>query len=134
MDDTTPGPRDIWRMMLEASDELADELGLGDAPFNRRSLPMIDRWVSDHDAALDEDDVTRLGLFLARLLVEQHEGGLTRIVEPGHPLEGEWAMSGFGRGLARDYHVPFMVSALRIGEDRSLTAVEWYEQLLAEGR
>lgn len=134
MAEPTPSPREVWRMMLEAASDLADELDLGETPYTPRALPVIDQWVSEHEGPLDEDDVTRLGLFLARLLVEQYEGGLTRIDEPGHPLEGEWAVSGFTRGLAADYHVPFMVSAARIAEDRSLTAAAWYEQLLAEGR
>jgi hypothetical protein len=50
-----------------------------------------------------------------------------------HPLDGEWAVTGFERGLAADYHVPFLVSAARVGVDQSLSAADWYAQLLGEG-
>ena len=72
-------------------------------------------------------------MMLARILVETHDGGLVRIEVPGHALEGEWAVTGFRRGLAVDYCVPFVVSAGRIGVDRAITAKQWYEQLLDEG-
>ena len=129
-------------LMLEGRDELAPDLAdLADSeiarlPFSVRALPVLDRWIGGHDGAdgaIDPDDLGRLGMFLARLLVELHDGGLTQIDVPGHPLESEWAVSGFRRGLAEDYCVPFVVSAARIGVDRSITAKAWYEQLRAEG-
>jgi hypothetical protein len=126
-------PEELWEAMLEASEDLAEELSLGEPPWLRPALEAVDRWVAAHDAALEEDDLGRLGLFLARFLVEAHGGGLAIITEAGHPLDGEWSVSGFRRGLAADYHVPFFVSAVRIGADRSLDAQRWYEQLLAEG-
>jgi hypothetical protein len=43
-------------------------------------------------------------------------------------------VSGFERGLDPDFHVPVFVAAYRIGVDRSLTAVDWYAQILVEGR
>src|SRR5205823_2946552 len=83
---------------------------------------------------LSEEDAVRLGLYLARLLIETHNGGLVRIQKRGHALDGEWAVTGFSRKLANDYHVPFLVSAVRIGVDRSLTARAWYQEVLREGR
>jgi hypothetical protein len=130
----TAASDEMWDAMIEGSDELADELDLGDQAFSPRSLAAVDRWVVEHKAALDEEEASRLGLFLARLLVETHDGGLVRIQKKGHALDGEWAVTGFSRRLANDYHVPFMVSAARIGIDRSLTAKRWYEDLLREGR
>ena len=124
----------LWDLMLEGSDDLASELDLPSPHFTPRALGAIDDWVAEHDGALDEDDLSRLTLFLARVLIETHGGGLTQIQQNGHPLDGEWAASGFNRGLAPDYHVPFAVSAARIGGDGSLSAVEWYQKLLDEGR
>lgn len=123
-----------WDLMIEASDELAEELGLGDRPFHPRSLGAIDRWVAAQEGPLDQEDVSRLGMLLARILVEAHNGGLVLIHQKGHPLEGERAVTGFGRGLANDYHVPFLISAARIGVDRTLTARQWYEMILREGK
>ena len=125
---------DLWDSMIHASNELAEELGLDDEAFTPDSLPAIDRWVAEHKEPLDAEDAPRLGLFLARLMCAEHSGGLVRIQKKGHPLDGEWAVTGFSRGLANDYHVPFMISAARIGIDRSLTAVEWYAEVLREGR
>mgnify|MGYP000323015121 CR=1 FL=1 len=83
--------------------------------------------------ALAVVELARLGLFLGRVLLDTHGGGLTVIDAPGHPLDGEWAATGFTRGLGEDFHVPFIVSAARIGGQRSLSATTWYEQLLREG-
>jgi hypothetical protein len=124
----------MWDLMIEASDDLAGEIGLGVESFSPRALGAIDRWVGEHDGPLDEEDCSRLGLLLARILVETHGGGLLLIRHKGHPLDGERAVAGFARGLANDYHVPFLISAARIGVDRSLTAREWYEQIRREGR
>ena len=140
---------EVWHAMIVASDDLAAELGLDDAPFSPRSLAAVDRWVGEHDGPLDDEDVARLGMFLARLLVETHRGGLVVIQQKDHPLDGERAVTGFARGLANDYHVPFMISAARIagvpegpagssaqthaGAPRSLTAREWYDQIRREG-
>jgi hypothetical protein len=132
-EDGPRNPEEMWDAMVEASEDLGDELGLA-PPFRRAALDALDRWVSAHDAALGDDELARLGLFLARFVVDAHDGGLARIEAEGHPLVGEWAATGFRRGLAPDYHVPFMISAVRIGADRTLTARRWYEQLLAEGR
>ena len=123
----------MWELMLEGSDELAEEVGLPERP-SPRALERLDRWIGEHDGALDADEVAQLGMYLARLLVELHDGGLMRIEVKGHALEGEWAVTGFRRGLAEDYVVPFVVSAARIGVDRSLSARQWYQQLCAEGR
>jgi hypothetical protein len=90
--------------------------------------------LAEHSDPLDEDDAARLGMLLGRVLIETHGGGLTQIAAPDHPLDGEWAVSGFQRGLAADYHVPFVVSAVRIGIDRSLAARDWYAQTVKEGR
>lgn len=122
----------MWDLLVEGSDELAEELGI--ARFSPQALPEIDRWIDDASAPLGEEDLTRLGLLLGRLLIETHGGGLVQIRKKGHPLDGEWAVTGFARGLGNDYHVPFMISAARIGVDRSLTARAWYRQLLDEGR
>lgn len=129
-------PDRMWDLLIEGSDEMADELGLEEPTpaFAPGSLGVIDGWIRDHDGALDEDEVTRLGLYLARVLVETHGGGLAVIHQKDHPLDGEWAITGFARSLANDYHVPFLVSAVRVGVDRSLTAKEWYQRLLQEGR
>jgi hypothetical protein len=130
-------PEQMWKLMQHGSDELADELGLEAPPAiftPERALGAVDSWLAEHAEPLDEDEAARLGLLLARVLVEAHGGGLTRIVADGHPLEGEWAVSGFSSGLAADYHVPFVVSAVRIGIDRSLTAKAWYRATLKEGR
>jgi hypothetical protein len=127
----------IWDLIMQGSDELADEMGLEapPSPFSpERALGAVDGWLAHHREALDEEDAGRLGMLLARVLIENHGGGVVRIAERGHPLEGEWAVSGFTRGLDGDYHVPFVVSAVRIGIDRSLTAAEWYRQVIAEGR
>jgi hypothetical protein len=130
-------PERMWDLMMHGSDELAFELGLEAPPavFSPdRALSAIDTWLATSTETLDEEDTARLGLFLARVLVEAHGGGLCRISQKGHPLDGEWAVSGFTRGLGADYFVPFVVSAARIGMDRSLTAREWYAQMLSEGR
>jgi hypothetical protein len=123
---------DAWDLMIDGSDELADELAV--EAFTPGALAAVDRWVGAHDAALDEEELARLGFMLARILVETHGGGLSEIARPGHPLDGELAVTGFERGLARDYCVPFIISAARIGLDRSLTARAWYEQVVGEGR
>jgi hypothetical protein len=125
---------EMWDAMALASNELAEELGLGQEPFTPRSLSAIDRWVAQHKGPLDEKAGLRLGFFLARLLCAEHNGGLSRIRKKGHPLDGEWTVTGFSRGLANDYHVPFMVSAGRIGIDKALTARKWYEEVLREGQ
>jgi hypothetical protein len=127
----------MWQFVVAASDELADELGLEAPPAvftPKRILPAIDTWLEGVEGPLDDEDAARLAALLGRLLVETHGGGLTQIAEEGHPLEGEWAMTDFARGLDPEYHVPFVVSAWRIGVDRSLTAADWYAQLLREGR
>jgi len=129
---TTDADR-LWRQMLDASEELGDELDL-EGRFTPRALAAVDGWVSAHEGRLDERDATRLALLLARVLVETHGGGFERIVMRGHPLDGEWTVSGFTQGLAADYHVPFVVSAARIAIDRELTALAWYSQVLDEGR
>ena len=129
---TTDADR-LWRQMLEASDELADELDL-EGKFTPRALAAVDGWVSAYEGRLDERDATRLAFLLARVLVETHGGGFERIAIKGHPLDGEWTVTGFTGGLALDYHVPFVVSAARIAIDRELTALSWYSQLLDEGR
>lgn len=125
---------EMWDRMIEASDEFAEELGLGRHPFGPRSLDAVDRWLAAHKGPLAEEDAARLGLFLARVLIETHRGGLVQIRQKDHPLDGEWAVTGFARGLANDYHVPCLVSAARIGIDRSLGARAWYRQILDEGR
>jgi len=122
---------------MQGSNELADELGLEAPPAvftPERALGAVDAWLATHAAPLEDDDAARLGMLLGRVLVETHGGGLTQIAAPGHPLDGEWAITGFQRGLAPDYHVPFVVSAVRIGLDRSLTARDWYAQTVKEGR
>jgi hypothetical protein len=122
----------MWDQLVAGSDELAEELGLPD--LARRSiLDGIDDWVGE-GAQLEAGDVARIGFLIARLLVEEHGGGLTRIASPGHPLDGEWAITGFNKRLRPDYHVPFLVSAARIALDRSLTAKDWYRQVLEEGQ
>ena len=121
--------------MVAGSDELADELGLESPPdvfTPARATAAVDAWL-ERAGPLDEEDATRLGLFLARVLLEAHGGGLAQIREPGHPLDGEWTVTAFERKLARDYHVPFFVSAYRVGVDRSLSAAAWYSQLAIEG-
>jgi hypothetical protein len=133
MSETAEG---LWEMMMSGSDELADELGLEEPPAvftPERALDAVDGWLGARAEPLDEDDTVRLGMLLARVLVETHGGGIFRIAEPGHPLDGEWAVSGFSRGLDGDYCVPFVVSAVRIGMDRALGAREWYAQTLKEG-
>ncbi len=120
-------------MMAGASAELAGELGLpGPELEPTRTLAAVDAWVAS-DGPLDKDDAARLGFLLARLLIEAHGGGMTVIRAPGHGLDGEWAITGFQRGLAADYHVPFVISAARIGIDRSLSAAKWYAECLREG-
>ena len=129
-------PEQMWQLMLRGSDELADELGLEAPPAiftPERVLGAVDAWLAAEGAPLGEDDTARLGMLLARLLVEAHGGGLMRIAERGHPLDGEWAVSGFARGLAADYVVPFVISAVRVGIDRELTARDWYARTLREG-
>ncbi len=121
--------------MIAGSDELAEELGLEAPPpifAPERAAQASDAWL-ERAGPLDEDDAAKLGFFLARVLVEAHGGGLAQIRESGHALDGEWTVTGFERGLARDYHVPFFVSAWRIGVDRSLDAAAWYAQLANEG-
>lgn len=128
---------EMWQLVLAGSDELADELGLEEPPAvftPKRVLPAVDAWLAGLGEPLDDEDATRLAALLGRLLAETHGGGLTQIAAEGHPLEGEWAMTDFSRGLDPEYHVPFVVSAWRIGVDRSLTAADWYAQLLREGR
>jgi hypothetical protein len=128
-------PEKMWSLMMAGSEELADELGLEAPPevFQPdRATRAIDLWLAEREP-LDEEEAAQLGFFLARVLVETHGGGLALIREPGHALDGEWAVTGFERGLGHDYHVPFLVSAARIGVDRSLTAAEWYAQLKREG-
>lgn len=131
-----PAPTDaaaMWDLMMEGSEELAEELDVKGAP-GPRSLEALDRWVGAHDGALDEDELGRLGMFLCRVLLEAHDGGLMRVEVPGHALDGEWVATGFRRGLAHDYVVPFVISAARIGVDRTLSARTWYEQLRREGK
>ncbi len=126
----------MWEIMAHGSDELAAELGLEAPPavFTPvRALGAVDAWLAAQPEPLDEDDTARLGMLLARVLLETHGGGLLVINEPGHPLKDEWAVSGFQHGLDADYHVPFVVSAVRIGIDRTLTATDWYRQTLKEG-
>jgi hypothetical protein len=133
----TETPEHMWELMVRGSDELADELGLEAPPAvfaPERALGAADSWVTAQEQPLDEEDTARLGFLLARVLVEAHGGGLTRVVAPGHALDGEWAVSGFTKGLAGDYFVPFVVSAVRIGMDRSLSARDWYAQTVREGR
>ncbi len=125
---------EMWDELIAGSDALADELDLGDEAFTPRSLAAVDDWIAAQEGPLAEDDTVRLGLYLARVLVETHHGGLVRIQKKGHPLDGEWAITGFARKLANDYHVPFLVSAARIGVDRSLTARAWYDEVRREGR
>lgn len=125
---------EMWEAMVDESDDLADELSLARDAFSPRSLAAIDRWIAEQGQPLIEQEAARLGFYLARLLIETHRGGLTRIRRKGHPLDGEWAVSGFAKKLANDYHVPFMVSAVRIGIDHSLTARGWYDEVVREGR
>jgi hypothetical protein len=130
-------PDRAWELMIEASDGLADELGLEAPPAvfaPARATAAVDVWLRERGAPLDEDDAARLGFFLARVLVETHGGGLVQIRSQGHALDGEWAVSGFERGLDRDYHVPFVVAAVRIGIDRSLSAADWYTAVTREGK
>ena len=129
-------PDRAWQLLVDGSDALADELGLEAPPpvfTPTRGLEAVDAWLAAHDGPLDEEDTARLGFFLARVLIETHGGGLTEIHQPGHPLDGEWAVTGFERGLPPDYHAPFLVAAARIGLDRELGAAAWYQKLLAEG-
>lgn len=121
---------ELWELVQQGSDELA--LALGVERFDPRALAVVDGWLAEREIPLDEEEIARLGLFLARLLLDTHGGGLTRIEAAGHPLDGEWAATGFTRGLSSDYHVPFVVSAARIGRQRALKAVDWYDQLVAE--
>ncbi len=130
-------PERMWELMMQGSDELADELGLEAPPAvftPERALGAVDEWLAASEEPLDEDDTVRLGMLLARVLLETHGGGLLRIAAPGHDLDGEWAVSGFSRGLAADYHVPFVVSAVRIGIDRDLSARDWYAEIRREGQ
>jgi hypothetical protein len=129
-------PQRMWSLLMAGSDELAAELGLESPPevfAPERALAAIDDWLAAHGASLDEEDAARLGFFLARVLIEAHGGGLAQIRKAGHALDGEWAITGFTSGLAADYHVPFLISAVRLGVDRSLRARDWYAQLRAEG-
>jgi hypothetical protein len=130
-------PEHMWELMVGGSNELADELGLEEPPAiftPDRALDAVDTWLASHDQPLGDSETARLGFFLARVLVETYGGGLVQIAERGHPLDKEWAVSGFTTGLGRDYFVPFVVSAVRIGMDRSLTARDWHKQTLREGR
>ena len=122
---------ELWELVQQGSDEQAQALGV--ERFDPRALVVVDAWLAERSEPLDEDELARLGLFLGRLLLDTHGGGLTVIDAPGHPLHGEWAATGFTRGLGEDFHVPFIVSAARIGGQRSLSAAAWYEQLLREG-
>lgn len=122
----------MWETIQEGSDELAEELDLED--FSPRMLPTIDRWIEEHEGALAEDELTRLALFLARMLLETHRGGLAKIRQQGHLLDGEWAITGFARGIANDYHLPFFVSAFHIGDSREISARRWYTKLLQEAK
>jgi hypothetical protein len=130
------GTDEMWDLMIQGSDELALELGLRD--FSPRALSAIDQWLERIGGAsgppLGDEQVARLGCLLARILIESHGGGLVVIRRPDHPLDGEWAVTGFAHGLANDYHVPFMISAARIGIDHSLSARAFYQQLRDEGR
>jgi hypothetical protein len=126
-------PEEMWDLMAAGSEDLRAELELDDFK-PPRVLDAIDRWIADQGGTPDDDDVARLGLLLARVLIEAHGGGLSVIREKEHPLAGEWAVTGFQRGLDADYHVPFVVSAVRIALDRSLTAREWYAGVVREGR
>ncbi len=126
----------MWQLMIRGSDELAERLGLEEPPdvfTPERALPAADAWLASRDQPLDEEETAMLGFLLARVLIDTHMGGLTEIRRPDHALTGEWAVTGFERGLAPDYHVPFVVSAVRIGVDRDLTAEQWYRQCLEEG-
>jgi hypothetical protein len=130
-------PERMWDLLIAGSQELADSLGLEAPPpvfTPQRALGAVDAWLSGFPESLDQDTTAQLAFFLARVLIETHQGGLTRIKQPGHALDGEWAITGFQQGLATDYHVPFMVSAMRIGVERELTATEWYAQTREEGR
>ena len=129
-------PERAWELMVAASDELAGELGLEAPPgvfAPARATAAVDLWLRERDQPLDEDGAARLAFFLARVLVETHGGGLVQIRAGGHALDGEWAVSGFERGLDRDYHVPFVIAAVRIGVDRELRAAEWYAAVAREG-
>ncbi len=130
----TTDPEQMWDLLHEGSEDLADELGLaGRTAFSPASLAALDEWLAAQERPLDEEIAAQIGFFLARVLVEAHRGGLAQIAEKGHPLEGEWAITGFESGLDADFHVPFLVSATRLGEG-TLTARDWYEQVLREGR
>ncbi len=129
----------MWDLLLAGSEEQADELGLvndhdddDDDCFGPETLATVDQWLAAQEGPLGEEEAARLGFFLSRVLIETHGGGLTRIAAKGHPLDEEWAITGFVQGLPEDYHVPFLISAARIGVDRALSAQEWYRQLLAE--
>ena len=123
---------DMWNLIFDGSDELADELHISDPRFSPRAIEAVDRWLARRPGPLGEEDLTRLGLYLARLLVETHKGGLVKIRRPDHLLHNEWAITGFARGLPNDYHLPYFVSAARIGQRRELSVRDWYEQLLRE--
>ena len=77
----------MWQLLLEGSDELAEDLDEVDE-FTPRSLGPLDGWIASQEGRLDEEDTARLAFFLARVLVETHGGGLVRIVAKGHPLDG----------------------------------------------
>ena len=130
--DVPDDPDAMWELLLEGSDDQADTLGI--ESFAPDTLPLLDEWLAAAGVPLDDEDAAALGFCLGRVLVETHGGGLARIREDGHPLDGEWTISGFSAGLAEDYHVPFFVSAWRIGVERTLTAAEWYRQVIDEGR
>ena len=36
-----------WNLMVEASEDLAAEIGLDERAFSPRSLPAIDRWIEE---------------------------------------------------------------------------------------
>jgi len=126
---------ELWATLWAAGDDLAAELGLEAPPAiftPARALPAADEWLRDNPP-LNEEDTTRLCGLLFRVLVETHGGGLRQIGD-GHELAGEWVLTGFESGLPADYAVPLAISAVRIGMDRTLTAADWYHQLLAEAR
>jgi hypothetical protein len=127
----------MWELMLQGSNELANDLGLESPPAvftPARALGAVDGWLAARQEPLEDEETAKLGFFLARILIENHDGGMAQIRQKDHPLDGEWAITGFSGGLAEDYHVPFVVSAVRIGVDRSLTAEAWYAQTLREGK
>ena len=123
----------MWELIHAGSAELAEEIGIETdvEAFVPADLSALDNWLLEQ-GPLDEEEVARLGFFLARVLIDTYGGGLTQIKSPGHPLDGEWAVTDFTSYLPDDFHVPFLISAARIGLDRALSAAEWHRQLVQE--